>query len=165
MSLVHSYPARLISGQCVEHVTHHFYKDLGALRILFLKGQSLMHSLVTLEKPSVSSLMGLEETWWTFCIQLIKHPVHTLSGTQRCLGGAAHQDGKVHRAIHNIASPYTAEMTHEGSEEARRAFPIDRGYRRWALKPGRLLLRLAIPPVEALSLFSYNSTKYECRTL
>ena len=117
MSLVHSYPARLISRTCVEHVTPHFYKDLGALRISFLKGQSLMHSLVTLEKPSVSSPLGLEETRWTFCIQLIKYPVHTLSGIQRCLGGAAHQDGKVHRAIHNIASPYTAEMTHEAAKK------------------------------------------------
>jgi hypothetical protein len=72
---------------------------------------------VTLEKPSVSSLMGLEETRWAFCIQLIKHPVHTLTGTQRCLGGTAHPDGKVHRAIHDIASPYTAEMTHEAAKE------------------------------------------------
>jgi hypothetical protein len=115
--LVHSYPARLISGQCVEHVTHHFYKDLAALRISFLKGQSLIHSFMTLEKPSVSSLMGLEETRWAFCIQLIKHPVHALNGTQRCLGGAAHPDGKVHRAIHDIASPYTAEMTHKAAKE------------------------------------------------
>ena len=95
VSLVHSYPARLISGQCVEHVTHHFYKELSALRGSFFKGQSLIHSFVTLEKPSVSSLMGLEETRWACCIQLIKHPVHTLNGTQRCLGEGAHPDGKV----------------------------------------------------------------------
>ena len=117
VSLVHSYPARLISEQCVEHVTHDFYKDLSALRGSFFKGQSLIHSFVTLEKPSVSSLMGLEETRWACCIQLIKHPVHTLNGTQRCLGGAAHQDGKVQRAIHDIASPYTAEMTHEAAKK------------------------------------------------
>jgi hypothetical protein len=76
-----------------------------------------MHSHVTLEKPSVSFPMGLEETQWAFCIQLIKHPVHTLSGTQRCLGGAAHPDTKVHRAIHDIAFPYTAEMTHEAAKK------------------------------------------------
>ena len=119
--VAHSYPARLISGQCVEHVTHQFYKDLAALRISILKGQSRRHSLVTLVKPSVSSLMDLEETRWAFCIQLIKHPFHTLNGTQRCLGGAAHPDGKVHRAIHDIASPSTAEMTHEA--EKKRAEP------------------------------------------
>jgi hypothetical protein len=72
---------------------------------------------VTLEKLSVSSPMGLEETRWAFCIQLIKHPVHTLNGTQRFLGGAAHQDGKVQRTIHDIASPYTAEMTHEAAKK------------------------------------------------
>jgi hypothetical protein len=117
MPLVHSYTARLISRQCVEHVTHHFYEDLAALRISFLKGQSRIHLFVTLEKPSVSSLMGLEETRWAFCIQLIKHPVHTLSGTQRCLGGAAHPDAKVHRAIHDNAFPYTAEMTYEAAKK------------------------------------------------
>jgi hypothetical protein len=117
VSLVHSYTARLISRQCVEHVTHHFYKDLSALRGSFLKGQGRIHSFVTLEKLSVSSLMGLEETLWAFCIQLIKYPVHTLNGTQRCLGGAAHPDGKVHRAIHDIASPYIGEMTHEAAKK------------------------------------------------
>jgi hypothetical protein len=76
-----------------------------------------MHSLVTLEKPLVSSPMGLEETPWAFCIQLIEHPVHTLSETQRCLGGAAHPDGKVHRAIYDIASPYTAELTYESAKK------------------------------------------------
>jgi hypothetical protein len=71
---------------------------------------------MTLEKLSVSSPMGLEETRWAFCVQLIKHPAHTLNGTQRWLGGAAHQDEKVHRAIHDIASPYIAEMTHAAAK-------------------------------------------------